>query len=270
MKNIFKVCIVLVLGLVVFTGCNQEKVEVSEDTFSDIKEKGYVVMGLDDTFAPMGFKDESGKLVGFDVDLAKATFEKMGLELKLQPIDWAMKETELNSGNIDMIWNGYSITKERKEKVAFTEPYIGNRQIIITLKNLEIESKEDLAGKKIAAQTGSSAVAAIEEFPEVIESFDGSKPVLFDTNNEAFMDLETGRVDVVVADEILARYYVKQRGEEKFNVSDDDFGDENYGIGLRKGDKKFLSELNKTLDEIKKSEDGEKISIKWFGENILK
>lgn len=270
MKKIVIAAVVLMISLIVFTGCSEEKEEATQDTFSEIKDRGYVVMGLDDTFAPMGFKDESGDIVGFDVDLAKATFEKMGLELKLQPIDWAMKETELNSGNIDMIWNGYSITEERKEKVAFTNPYIGNRQIIITMDDLEIISKEDLEGKKVSAQTGSSAVSAMEEFPEIIESFDGAEAVVFDTNNEAFMDLEAGRVDAVVADEILARYYINQRGEEKFNVSDDDFGDEDYGIGVRKEDKEFLNELNKNLEEVKKSEKGEEISVKWFGENILK
>lgn len=271
MKNIFKVLIILVLSLMVFTGCNDgNDEEVKKDSFDEIKKRGYAVMGLDDTFAPMGFRDESGELVGFDVELAKATFEEMGIELKFQPIDWAMKETELNSGNIDMIWNGYSITDERKEKVAFTNPYIGNRQVIITLSDLEINVKEDLAQKRIAAQTGSSAVVAMEEFKEVVESFDGSEAITFDTNNEAFMDLESGRVDAVVADEILSRYYIKERGEAKFNVSDDNFGDENYGIGVRKEDKEFLSELNSNLEKIKKSDKGEEISVKWFGENILK
>lgn len=268
-RKILMITIIFITGLIVLTGCGDSE-KVSNDSFSDVKERGYVVMGLDDTFAPMGFRDESGEIVGFDVDLAKAVFDKLGLELKLQPIDWSMKETELNAGNIDVIWNGYTITEERKEKVAFTKPYIGNRQIIITLKGLNIETKEDLQEKKVAAQTGSSAVDAINKFSDIVSTFDGGEIIVFDTNNEAFMDLEAGRVDAVVADEILARYYISKRGSEKYNISEDDFGKEEYGIGLRKGDKKFLKEINTALDQIKSNNEGEKISNKWFGENILK
>jgi len=269
MKKILVIALLLMMSLGVLAGCEDNK-ETSGDSFSDIKERGYIVMGLDDTFAPMGFRDDSGEIVGFDVDLAKEAFGKMGLELKLQPIDWSMKETELNSGNIDLIWNGYTITEERQEKVVFTNPYLSNRQVIITLKESGINSKEDLKDKKVAAQMGSSSVDAINNFPDIVSSFDGGEPIVFDTNNEAFMDLEAGRVDAVVADEILARYYISKRGKEKFNVADEDFGKEEYGIGLRKEDKEFLKELNSTLDELKKSNKGQEISRKWFGENILK
>ena len=113
------------------------------------------------------------------------------------------EETELNSGNIDLIWNAYTITPERKEKVAFTKPYLDNSQVIVTLADSDIKTKEDLVGKKVAAQTGSSAVDAMNTEPELVAAFDGGEPVLFDTNNEAFMDLEVKRSDALVADEVL-------------------------------------------------------------------
>ncbi len=270
---------VLILGMISLVGCSNEAAKqealeketaqqepaAQEDSFEKIKAKGKVVMGLDDTFAPMGFRDENNKIVGFDVDLAQEVFKRNDLELVLQPIDWTMKEAELNAGNIDMIWNAYTITEERKEKVAFTKPYLDNRQVIVTLEGSDVKSKSDLAGKKVAAQTGSSAVDAMNTEPELVKSFDGGEPVLFDTNNEAFMDLEAKRVDAVVADEVLARYYIKQKGADKYTILDEDFGDEEYGIGFRKQDKKLLEMVDKTLDDMRKDGSYDLIYEKWFG-----
>ena len=216
------------------------------------------------------FKDNKGEIVGFDVDMAKEVFKRVGLGVKFQSIDWAMKETELNSGNIDVIWNGYSITEERKQKVAFTKPYLENRQVIITLANSNINSKKDLKGKKVAAQSGSSSLDAINKESEVSKDFNGGEPVLFETNNEAFIDLEAGRTDAVVADEILARYYIKERGAQKYKVLEDDFGKEEYAVGLRKQDKSLLLKVEKALEDMKKDGTSSKISTKWFGKNIVK
>lgn len=256
---------VLALIMVSLSGCSKET--VAEDSYGKIEERGYLVMGLDDTFAPMGFRDEKGELVGFDVDLAKAVFNRIGLEVKLQPIDWTMKETELNSGNIDIIWNGYTINEERKEKVNFTQAYLENRQIILTLSDSDIYSKADLQGKSVAAQNASSAIEAIEKEPEVLEKFKDGEPVLFDTNHEALMDLEAGRVDAVVSDEVLARYYIKQKNPEDYRILEEDFGEEEYGIGVRKEDKKLLESINNALDEMKEDGSYDEVYKKWFGEN---
>lgn len=115
LKRMIVLTCVLVFGLVSLVGCNQENANENTDPFAKLQDRGYVVMGLDDTFAPMGFKDASGEIVGFDVDLANEVFEWIGLEVRFQPIDWTMKEAELTSGNIDLIWNGYTITEERKK-----------------------------------------------------------------------------------------------------------------------------------------------------------
>ncbi len=280
LKTVVIMTLVLTICVVGLAGCSNETVqqkpveqgdaqqdpEKQEDSLEKIKEKGQVVMGLDDTFAPMGFRDEKNEIVGFDVDLANEVFKRNDLELILQPIDWTMKEAELNAGNIDMIWNAYTITDERKEKVAFTKPYLDNSQVIITLAGSDIKSKKDLAGKKVAAQTGSSAVDAMNTEPELVKDFDGGEPVLFDTNHEAFMDLEAKRVDAVVADEVLARYYIKQKGAEKYVILDEDFGDEEYGIGFRKQDKKLLEMAEKTLDDMRQDGTYDSIHQKWFGE----
>lgn len=272
MKKLFErrivLALVLVLGLVSLAGCSgvnsQDKANVNTDPFAKLQDRGYVVMGLDDTFAPMGFRDANDEIVGFDVDLAKEVFQRIGLEVRFQPIEWTMKEAELNNGNIDLIWNGYSITEERKEKVAFTEPYLENRQIIVTLVDSSISTKADLAGKKVAIQNESSAVDAVNTEPELVASFAGGEPILFDTNNECFMDLEAKRADVVVADEVLARYYIKQRGAEKYKVLEEYFAEEEYGIGVRKEDTKLLAEINKAMNQMREDGTYDEIYQKWF------
>lgn len=264
---LFLVATILVPG--VFSGCSKKE-NKGENQFSKIKENGYVTIGIDDSFVPMGYKDEKGNIVGFDVDLAKETVKRIGLEAKFQPIDWSMKETELNSKNIDLIWNGYTITKERKGKINFTKPYLENRQVIITLANSNIKTKQDLEGKKVGTQNGSSSLDAINKESEVMALFKGGEPILFDTNNEALMDLEAGRTDAVVADEILARYYTKERGESKYKILQDDFGKEEYGVGVRKQDEELSDKLNNALYEMKKDGTSAKISEKWFGKDIIK
>ena len=249
-----------------------ENTEIAADTeateAASTLDKDTLIVGLDDTFAPMGFKDESGEIVGFDIDLAKAMGEKLGKAIEFQSIDWTMKETELNAGNIDFIWNGYSISDERKEQVDFSVPYLKNRQIIITLADSDINAKADLAGKTVAAQTGSTAVDAIESEPDVMATFKDGKPVTYESNNDVLMDLEAGRVDAAVADEIIVRYYMSKKGEEKFKVLDEDFGEEEYGVGMRKGDAKMVDAFNKAYDELKAEGKLAEISTKWFGEDI--
>jgi len=270
MKKIYVKLLTVLLSISIMislTGCSTKK---DTDSFSKIKERGYVTIGLDDTFAPMGFKDTSGNIVGFDVDLAKDVFKRIGLDVKFQSIDWSMKESELNSGNIDMIWNGYSITPERQVKVAFTKPYLENKQIIITLADSKINSKADLNGKKVSTQNGSSSLDAINKDSEFVKGLSGGAAILFDNYNDAFMDLEAKRSDALVADEILVRYYLKERGAEKYKILADNFGTEEYGVGLRKGDTELLSKINETLDSMRKDGTSSKISVNWFGEDIVK
>ncbi len=267
MKKSLTAVMLLVLSVSLLFGCTST--DSSEDTWTDLEDRGTVIVGFDDTFVPMGFKDGSGEIIGFDIDLAKEAIGRMGLEPEFQPIDWNLKETELNTKNIDLIWNGYTITDERKEKVNFTKPYLDNRQVIVVLSGSDIDMKADLEGRIVAAQNASSALAAIQA-EGAAETFDGGEPILFDTYNDAFMDLEAGRVHAVVADEILARYYISERGEDKYKVLEEDFGDEEYGVGVRKSDVILLEKLNDILDEMKSDGSAEAISEKWFGENIVK
>ena len=252
-----KLALLLLASTSLLAACGGGAAEDSSATGSEVSEiKETLVMGLDDTFAPMGFKDESGEIVGFDVEMAKEVAERLDVEITFQPIDWAMKETELASGNIDMIWNGYTITEERKEKVLFSEPYLSNSQIIVTMADSDIETKADLAGKVVATQQGSAAFdAIIADETGIAAEFDGGTPILYPTFNDA-----------IVVDEVLGRYTMKLKGEEKFAVLTDNFGDEEYGVGLRKEDVALKEAIDATMNDMHEDGTYDEIYATWFAE----
>lgn len=227
-------------------------------------EKKELIVGIDDTFAPMGFKQD-GKLVGFDVELAQKVAEKIGKTVKFQNIDWDLKETELESGNIDLIWNGYSVTDDRKEKVLFSDAYMQNKQLIITTDKTGIKTKADIAGKSVAVQKNSSAYDAVMKDEAFIKNLKDSKPTQFDTNNDCFMDLESGRSDAIVVDETLARYYMKQQSNGvNYMVLEEDFGTEDYAVGMRKSDTALCKDINQALKELKEDGTFDTIKAEWF------
>lgn len=227
-------------------------------------DKDTLVLGFDDTFVPMGFKGDDGKYTGFDIELAEEISKKLGKKIEYQPIDWTMKESELKNGNIDFIWNGFSITEERKKELDFTKAYLKNKQIIITLKDSDIKTKEDLNGKVVAAQDQSSAVDAIGDYKDNFKEL-----VTFSTNDEALRDLEAGRCDAVVADEVLSKYYINLKGADNYKVLEDNFGEEEYAVGVRKDDKELIDAWNKAYDELVKDGTASELSKKWFGDDII-
>ncbi|MGB6177845.1 amino acid ABC transporter substrate-binding protein [Carnobacterium sp.] len=266
MKNkLFKIVTGLGLLIIFLSGCSTESEE--KDNYEAIMENGKIIMGLDDTFAPMGYKDSNGEIVGFDIDLAKEIGKRMDVEFEFQTIDWALKETELNGGNIDVIWNGYTITEERKEKVLFSSPYLDNSQLIIVLEDSEINKKSDLKNRTVAAQQSSSAVDAVmADESNIIETFKNGEIVQYPSNNDVFNDLASGRSDAIVVDETLGRYYMKQNKDVDYRVLDEDFGQEEYAIGLRKSDVKLKEAIDENLADIKEDGTYDKIYAKWFAE----
>ncbi len=268
MKILIKTVFTFSLILIVFTSLSGCKKELS-DQYNTITKKGYFVVGFDQTFAPMGYLDTDGTYKGFDIDLAKAVASQMGLDVKFQPIDWSMKENELNKGNIDVIWNGYTITDKRKQKVSFSDPYLENRQVIVVLSSSNITTKSDLQGAKVGVQTASSSYDALMTDTDLVNNFYGGQPYVYKTNDLAFNDLESKRIEAIVVDEILARYIIAQKHTSDFRILDDNFGTEEYGIGFRKNDVQFEEALNNAFNIIKENNQAAEISVKWFGENII-
>lgn len=254
-------------------GCGSSEPNVDapvvEDTsWTDIQDRGYFTVGLDDAFPPMGFREEgTNDIIGFDIDLANEAAKRMGIEVKFQPVVWDTIIEELNGGKVDVIWNGLTITEERKGKIAFTDAYIEDKQIIVVQKSSDIASKADLAGKVVGIQAGSSAILAVEKDVATYESI--GEFVEFSSNDEALLDLAAGRLDAVVVDEVVGRYYIAKKPDD-YNVLEEHFGLEEFGVGLRKTDAAFLAELQKALDEMKADGTMAEISNKWFGEDITK
>ncbi len=226
-----------------------------------------VVIGLDDNFPPMGFRDEKNQLVGFDIDLAREATKRLGLDAEFKPIDWSAKEAELHGKRVDVLWNGLTITEERKKHIKFTKPYMANHQIIVVAASSDIQNKADLAGKVVGAQEGSSAVDAIKKEADVFESFAELKT--FGDNVTALMDLSAGRLHAVVLDEVVGRYLAEKR-EGEYRVLDDDFGTEDYGVGVHLENTELHAKLDKVLDEMKQDGTAGRIATEWFGADIIK
>lgn len=182
-----------------------------DDSLQYILDKGELILGLDDSFPPMGYSDsKTGEIVGFDIDLANEVCKRLGVTLKVQPISWEAKEIELSSKNIDVIWNGMSVTDERIENMFLSKPYIANAQIIIVMEGSEIKTKADLAGKKVGLQRGSSAYEAVKADEATLNAIlEGGEIVEFDENLTAYLDLKAGRIDAFVVDKVVGEYIIK-------------------------------------------------------------
>lgn len=253
---------VFILGLLL-VGCGSK--ETAVDSLEEIKNKGEFVVGLDDSFPPMGFRNQNGEIVGFDIDLAKEAAKKMGVNVVFKPVDWDGVLLSLKNKDIDVIWNGLTITEKRKEQIGFTQGYLKNGQIIVVKEQSNIESKKGLAEKVVGVQMGSSSEEALNNDKETTDSLKEVKK--YPNNTDALLDLKAGRLDAVVVDEIVGRYYIAKKPGE-YKVLKDNFGDEEYGVGYRKADESFGQALNKALDEMKADGTADEISKKWFGEAI--
>ncbi len=266
-KKILLIGLILVMAFSSFS-CKKKKDSSKDLSWEDIKKRGYFVVGLDDQFPPMGFRSkEDNSVIGFDIDLAKAVAKAMGVEVQFKPVAWDGIIFSLNKGDIDVIWNGLTITEERKQRMSFSKPYLQNRQIIITLKDSKIENKDDMANKIIGIQLGSSSEVALRTEPKVMKSFKDIRK--YETNMLAILDLKAKRVDAVVVDEIVGRYYIKKDLDCKYKILDENFGTEAYGIGYRMGDKAFGEKLDEALNTVIKNGTSAKISKEWFDSDIV-
>lgn len=258
MKRLATIILVIAAMFSIVTGCSSKSAE---------KENKTLIIGIDDKFAPMGFRDDKNEIVGFDIDLAKAAAEKMGEKVKFQPIDWSTKEAELSSGRIDLIWNGYTITDERKKKVLFTKPYLKNAQVVVTMADSKLTKLDDLTGKVVGLQTLSSAADALEAAPIKAKIKTVTE---FADNVQALSDLKSGRLDAVVIDEVVINYYMAKE-KESFKVLDESLAPEEYGIGVKKGNEELLKKLQKAMDDMNEDGTATQISKKWFNEDkVLK
>ena len=225
---------------------------------------GTLIVGFDQDFPPMGFVGDNGEYTGFDLELAKEVASRLGLEYKAQPIAWDSKDMELESGNIDCIWNGFTITG-REDDYTWTTPYMANKQVFVVANDSDIKSQADLAGKVVEVQADSSAEAALKENQDLANTF--GQLLTTPDYNTAFMDLEQGAVDAVAMDVIVAGYQIKQRNAD-FKILDDSLSEEEYGIGFKKGNTELRDKVQGALEEMAADGTLAKISDEWFGEDV--
>ena len=233
---------------------------------------GKLVVGLDDTFAPMGFRDAANNLVGFDIDLARAVGEEMGLEIVFQPVEWSAKEMELAAKNVDCLWNGMSRTAEREFSMTLSQDYLNNRLVIMSNPGVKIEKLEDLANYQIGTQAASSSLEMVKKssvYPLITDKLHE-----YATYDECILDMQAGRIDAMIVDEVLGQYKNNNLGSA-LKTAPVDFGDDYYVIGFRRStddnsaNEQLCKAVEKALQAVIASGKGEEISKKWFGANLM-
>ena len=269
-KGILGLLTLVGMAVMSLAGCTQLASNPTVDNWDKYQQQKSITVGFDNTFVPMGFEEKNGNYAGFDIELAKYVSKKLGIQVHFQPIDWDMKETELQNGTIDAIWNGYSATDERREKVAFTIPYMQNTQILVVKKTSGIHSVEDMTGKVLGAQNGSSGMLDFEEHPEVLKNrVKGGDADQYQSVNEAIIDLKNDRIDALLIDRVYADYYLTTEGiADEYDTIPSGFESESFAVGVRPADKKLLEALNEAFKELYQEGIFQQISQKWFGEDV--
>ena len=275
-----KIYLLGILATIMLAGCSSAKPAESTSASADAsaveskadktttaasENKTTFTVGFDQDFPPMGFVGDDGEFTGFDLELAAEAAKRMGKEIKYQPISWDAKDMELTSGNIDCIWNGFSI-QGREDKYTWSKPYMKNDQVFVVKSDSSIDSIEDLAGKTVEVQTDSSAEAALKENTELANTF-GKLQIVADYNT-GFMDLEMGGVDAIAMDSVVANYQITKRGGNGFTVLDTPLSSEEYGIGFKLGNETLRNEVQKALEDMKADGTMKAISEKWFGKDV--
>ncbi|MDD6143984.1 MAG: amino acid ABC transporter substrate-binding protein [bacterium] len=259
MKKLFTVALILMMLVCGFAHAEDNSVQA-------ILDKGTFILGLDDSFPPMGFRDENNDIVGFDIDVAKAVAARLGVAFVAQPIAWDAKEMELNSGNIDCIWNGMSITPEREESMAMTWPYLNNQMVFYVKADSGIDTLEALAGKTVAVQNGSYAEELLNgDYADLAATMDSV--IGYDEYLTALMDLQQGGCDAVLVDLVVGEYKVTGMGATDLKAAVA-LSDDNYGIGFRKEDVALRDKVQEILMELKADGTLAEICKNWFTEDI--
>lgn len=222
-------------------------------------------VGFDASFPPYGYKDDSGNLVGFDLDLAAEVCNINGWKLVLKPIDWDSKDMELNSGTIDCIWNGFTING-REDKYTWSKPYVNNSQVIVVKSASGIKDLAGLKGKTVLVQADSSALAALSDAKnqkniDLAKSFKALTQV--PDYLTAFMTLDSGAADAIGMDIGVAEYEIKQRGSGYSILSEPITESEQYGVGFKLGNTQLRDQVQTALDTMAKNGKFTEIATKW-------
>ncbi len=277
----------LLLTLLLIAGCPGSS--GGDRSLEMVRLKGYFVVGLDDAFPPMGFRRQSpdrrvryelnladkkverltapDELVGFDIDLAKKAAERLGLKVIFQPVAWDVIIGRLEAGEIDVIWNGLSITPERRERIIFSRPYLDNRQVVMVRSGATLSRPADLQGKRVGVQLGSTSEMILRAEKRLVAQVAELKR--YPDNVAAVAELAAGRLDAVIIDEVTGRFLAAGK-PGAFTILAEDLGREQYAVGFRKQDRALRDAIDKVLAEMKEDGSADAVSRKWFGAAIIR
>lgn len=275
-RRFFSLALAGVMAASLLTGCNSDSSAGAGDATTqgsdaantaaeDVSARTSLTVGFDAEFPPYGYQDENGEYIGFDLDLAQEVCDRRGWELIKKPIDWDSKDLELTSGSIDCIWNGFTMNG-REDSYTWSKPYVDNSQIIVTTADSGIAALTDLAGKNVAVQADSSALAALEdeETPENVELAESFNELMQVADyNTGFMNLESGAVDAIAMDIGVATYQIAQRDAEKFVILDEELAAEQYAVGFALGNTTLRDAVQETLEEMVEDGAVDEIVSKW-------
>ena len=262
LKTVLSTLFLIVFSLLIVACSNSASNTTVETTATkEIKEtvaqKKTFTVGFDAEYPPYGFVADDGSYKGFDLDLASEFCKRAGYEFKAQPIDWNSKDLELNQGNIDCIWNGFTVTG-RENDYTWTFPYVDNSIVLVVRSDSKIEKKADIAGKVVMGQAGSSAITALEEEEnaELRNSFKSLEQC--PDYNSGFMNLESGMIECLAVDIGVAKFHLNS-SNGKFKQLSENLSSEQYAVGFKKGNTKLRDEVEKVISEMWK--DGTFIKI---------
>ena len=255
-------------------GCNNTAGNASgeDNSWEEVESSGKLVLGMDTAFPPMGYRDEqTGELVGFDLDVATEVCARLGLELVKQPINWKNQVNEINNDNVDCLWNGMSKTEGREQTLNLSIPYMKNNQIILVKIDAPYQNLTDLAGKNLGVQAGSSAEEALNASTEFKNSL--GDIINLDDYSKAILEMKNGTIDAIAIDEVVARYYLTKEPDTyriltKEDGSVESLAVEDYVIGFKIGDNALKTKIEDTLKDMAKDGKLAEISTKWFGEDV--
>lgn len=264
MKKILLILtIILAIAIMIGSVSAEGFFDMFEDTASNnVNNESNFIVGFNAEFPPFTYKDDAGKYVGFDLELAQEVARRNNWTFIAQPIiDWNSKEIELNSDEIDCIWSEFTING-RESDYTWSDPYFNNSQVIIVKSDSGINTPSDLKGKTVEVQEGSSALQYLNENESLKNTF--AQLTEIREYNTGFMDLESGVCDAVIGDIGIANFHLKEKfANSNIKILDKPLSYEQYGIGFKKGNTDLKDQVQKTLDEMFKDGTIDKIAQKY-------
>ncbi len=247
---------VIVLSLVLVSGCTSTTHEASDPSLTNVVSKGVLVVGAIPDYPPMESIDETGNLVGYDIDLVREIAAEIDVTPEFRQIAWGDLFDAVKSGEVDMIISAITITPERSETMLFSVPYFDAGQVITVKKeNTDINGPEDLMGKRVGVQSGTTCEEAALQYVDEVVGYESYDPII--------ADLKEGNVDALVTDLIGSTGHVKNNPELK--IVGEPFTQEYYGIATKLGNDALMERVNEILREMKRNGKLDELKTKWLG-----